>query len=183
MDFKTYLELFDDILNGSAQASPYDQQSYLDYTELNRSRMKRWLKNGNLLPEAIEAVQKIGVEQHWILITEPWCGDASHSVPFIVRLAEINPLITLEIQLRDSGSEIDNYLTNGGRAIPYLIIRNTHGEDLAVWGPRPKACQEFYYEMRNSDMPAGEQKIALQNWYNKDRGETIQLELIEKMEN
>ena len=178
MDFKTYLELFDAILTNNEQQSPYDNPAYITYTELNRSRMKRWLKTGELLPDLIQLIKSMQAEQRWVLITEPWCGDASHSVPFIARLAEINPLITLDIRLRDSGTEIDRYLTNGSRAIPYLIIRNLQNEDLATWGPRPKACQELFYNLRNSDLPAEERKIALQNWYNTDQGESLQQELL-----
>jgi hypothetical protein len=181
MDFNTYQELFDLILQQNKAESPYDKPNFIQYTELNRSRMKRWLKSGKLLPELVALIGNIQTEQHWVLITEPWCGDAAHSVPFIARLAEINPLIRLEIQLRDSGSEIDNYLTHGGRAIPYLIIRNTRGEDLATWGPRPKACQELVYSLRNAEVPSDERKIKLQNWYNADKGQSLQRELLGKL--
>lgn len=181
MDFKTYQELFDLILQQNEQESPYDKPGFVGYTALNRSRMKRWLKTGELLPELVALIRNTEGEQQWILITEPWCGDAAHSVPFIARLAEVSPLITLEIQLRDSGSEIDAYLTNGSRSIPYLIIRNARGEDLATWGPRPNACQELFYSLRNAEVPSDELKIKLQDWYNADRGKSLQWELLEKL--
>lgn len=180
MNYNTYTELFHAIIMGSIKITPYDNSNYVDYTKLNASRQNRWMKTGVLTSELISTIQQIKEDQHWLLITEPWCGDASHSVPFIVKLAELNSKIKLEIQLRDSEeSEIDNYLTNGGKSIPILVARNAQNEDLFFWGPRPKACQEIFLEMKNNNLPFEEQKIILQNWYNHDKGVSIQKELTE----
>ena len=179
MNFEAYRELFDTILSGKEQASPYNDPAYLQYTELNRSRMNRWLKQGQLRPSLVEFLEKNDQPQQWVLITEPWCGDAAHSVPFLARLAQISPLVKLEIQLRDSGSEIDRYLTNGGRAIPYLIIRDPEGKDLATWGPRPKACQDLFHRLKTEEVASDERKIQIQNWYNEDKGQSLQRELYE----
>jgi hypothetical protein len=182
MDFNTYSELFKEILDGSNTTAPYDDAHYVEYTKLNASRQHRWMKTGVLSQELINTIEKIKDEQHWVLITEPWCGDASHNVPFIAKMAELNPNIKLEIQLRDSeNSEIDNYLTNGGKSIPILVVRNAKNEDLFVWGPRPAACQEIFQEMKNNNLPFEEQKVILQNWYNHDKGVSIQAELNEQI--
>jgi hypothetical protein len=178
MNILAYQHLFEEIINNPTPNEPYSNSDYMNYTKLNQSRSNRWMKNGQIHPEAKTQIEALTSPQHWVLITEPWCGDAAHNVPFIAKLAELNPLITLEIQLRDSDSEIDNYLTNGGKAIPKLIIRSETGEDLAVWGPRPEACQTMFLELKASGKTFEEQKIELQNWYNADKGESIQRELM-----
>ena len=112
------------------------------------------------------------------MITEPWCGDASHIVPFIQMMAELNPLIHVDYELRDAEpNRINEYLTNGSKAIPKLIIRNGEGKDLATWGPRPAECQVLYKELHESKAPFEEVKIALQNWYNEHNGVEIQQEI------
>lgn len=180
MSFAEYQKIFDEILTGNNTNAPYDDEHFLDYTKLNATRMNRWMKHGVLLPETISTIQSIDENQQWILITEPWCGDAAHNVPFIVKMTELNPKIHLEIQLRDSeDSEIDNYLTNGGKSIPKLIIRNEHGIDLHVWGPRPSQCQELFIELKISNADFDQQKIALQNWYNLDKGVSLQREIVD----
>lgn len=179
MDFKSYQSLFEKILSGEIKETPYNNPVYITYTQLNQSRMKRWLKSGKLNTGLITLIEQISEQQNWVLITEPWCGDASHTVPFIVRLAEINPLICLEIQLRDTHSEIESYLTNAARSIPKLIIRDKEGKDLGIWGPRPKACQELFFDLKNSSKTKEEQKIELQKWYNEDQGASLQEELLE----
>jgi hypothetical protein len=182
MDFNTYSELFKEILDGNNTTAPYDDAHFVEYVKLNASRQHRWIKTGVLSQELTNTIEKIKDEQHWVLITEPWCGDASHSVPFIAKMAELNPNIKLEIQLRDSdNSEINNYLTNSGKAIPILVVRNSKNEDLFVWGPRPAPCQQIFLEMKKKDLTLEEQKVVLQNWYNNDKGVSIQVELNEQI--
>ena len=178
MTFKDYQQTFDEVLAGNIIHSPYDDPHFLEYTKLNFSRQNRWLKKGEILPESRAAVNSISKKQTWVIITEPWCGDAAHCVPFIVKLAELNPLITLEIQLRDSeNSEIENYLTNGVKSIPSLIIRDGNNTDLFVWGPRPEPAAILFLESKAQQLSVVDQKVALQNWYNKDIGHTIQKEI------
>ncbi|MDR0801394.1 thioredoxin family protein [Fluviicola sp.] len=178
MTFQTYTELFEHILHASDHQVPYNDKEYFDYTKLNWSRMNRWLKKGVLLPQVQEKIKQISEPQNWILITEPWCGDAAHIVPFIKMLADLNPLIHLNLELRDAEPfRIQNYLTNGGKAIPKLVIQNVAGEDLAVWGPRPAGCEDLFREMKQNQMPFEEVKIHLQNWYNERCGVDIQKEI------
>jgi len=182
LTFAQYKQQFDEVLNGNSSDPVYKSVDFIQYTKLNASRMKRWEKTGSILPEAQEFLKSIQLPQTWILITEPWCGDAAHIVPFVQKLAELNPLITLTIQNRDSGSEIDNYLTNGGKSIPILVVRDNDGKDLFVWGPRPQEAQELFLKSKNDPkLNAADQKEILQNWYNKDGGKIIQEEIVERL--
>jgi hypothetical protein len=178
MNFTSYHKLFEEILNSEKQQAPYDKADYLNYTKLNFSRTSRWLKQTEIKDEIKHFFGTIKQVQNWVLITEPWCGDAAHSVPFIYLLSQLSDKIKLKIQLRDFGSEIENYLTNGGKSIPILIIRNEENQDLAVWGPRPAKCQELFLEMKTKELDFEQQKIELQNWYNMDKGQSIIEELI-----
>lgn len=181
MDFKNYLNLFNEILSGKISDSPYQEEKYIAYTKLNQARMNRWEKKALLNPILVQKINEINEKQYWIIISEPWCGDAAHSLPFIHKLAELNPKITLEIQLRDTNSEIQSYLTNKTLSIPILIIRNEKREDLLVWGPRPSICQNLFLDLKKSDLSPERQKEILQQWYNQDKGQTLQSDLLEKM--
>lgn len=177
MDFKEYITHFEGIIANDSPAEPYNDPDFMEYAKLNWSRMNRWLKNGAVSDEASQKIKNITDKQKWVLITEPWCGDAAHSVPFIAKMAEQNPHIELEIQLRDSGSEIDSYLTNGGKSIPKLIIRDTAGNDLNVWGPRPSSCQDIYNKSKAEGLEMDDLKVTLQKWYNEDKGKVVQQEI------
>jgi hypothetical protein len=179
MNWSTYFSYFESIVKGESKPEPYNDADFFNYTKLNLTRTKRWLKKGELNPELKDRIEQISEKQNWVLITEPWCGDAAHSVPFIYLLSELNPNITLNIQLRDTDSEIDNYLTDGNKSIPILIIRDEKGEDLAVWNSRPKKCQEYFLNMKREEMPIVEIKTRIQEWYNHDAGFEIQNEILE----
>jgi hypothetical protein len=178
MDFRNYLNLFDEILTADKPAAPYNTAAYFNYAELNNKRQERWHKKGKLLPETIDAFSKINQNLNWVLITEPWCGDAAHSGPFIGKMAEASKKINLQVQLRDGDSEIENYLTNGSKSIPVLIVRDENGKDLFRWGPRPSAAQEIHLNNQVSDKTEESKKVELQKWYNADKGVCIQHEIV-----
>jgi hypothetical protein len=178
MDFKTYISQFDEILTATDHKTPYNDPHFLEYAKLSYSRTKRWLKSDAINPELVALIKSIKNPQKWVLILEHWCADASNIAPFIYLFSELNPLITLEIQLRDSNSEISNYLTNGSKSIPIFIVRNANNEDLFHWGSRPAKCQEFFLEMKKTEDRLDELKKLIQIWYNDDKGVSLQEELL-----
>lgn len=179
MKFQQYKELFEQILNSPMPEAPYNDEHYMNYTKLNWSRMNRWLKTIHLTEEQKSKISSIEEPQNWIVITEPWCGDAAHIVPFIYLIAAENSNIHLDFVLRDEGNGlIDNYLTNGSKSIPKLIIRNQEGQDLSVWGPRPEKTRLFLEELKAKELSFEDLKIELQNWYNTDKGNEILSEIL-----
>ena len=172
-----YSEYVDIILNSENPPEPYNDAEYKQYALMNRERSNRWLKTFQPLPETLEAIESISEPQEWVLITEPWCGDAAHVNPIVYLLSELSDKINLTIQLRDTDSEIESYLTNGTKSIPILIIRNSEGKDLAVWGPRPKGAQALFNELKSQGVGKEDYILALQKWYNADKTIGIQQEI------
>ncbi len=157
-------------------------EAMLHYSKMNVKRLERWLSKGELQEETKSVISQITEKQNWIVITEAWCGDAAHSLGFISKIADLNSNISLEWRLRDENLDlIDKYLTNGGRSIPKLIVRDESGKDLFDWGPRPKHIQEQYLALKDNEVPYEEINIELQKLYNKDKGVTLQKELIAKI--
>lgn len=182
MTYQQYTDLFEDILQDEHPDAPYDNPNYIKYVRLNHSRMNRWMKRMELDEALANALRNYRLKQHWIIITEPWCGDAAHSLPFLVRLAEQSAAITYELQLRDSEPYlINNYLTNGGKSIPKLIARDEDGADLFTWGPRPEPAQQLWKELKTSGADFETINHQLQNWYNNDKGQTLQKEMLKEL--
>ena len=182
MNFAAYSAYFEHILHTpiDSQKAPYNNADYLDYTKLNFSRMNRWFKKGELAIDLLQTVAAIDAPQQWIVITEPWCGDAAHNVPFIEMVAATTPLITVSYVLRDTPPFlIEEYLTNGTKSIPKLIIRDGQGKDLVTWGPRPANCQLMYAALLKKQADFDTVKVEIQNWYNGNKGVELQQELRE----
>ena len=179
MTWNEYTSLFETILNSENNDAPYNNPEYINYVKMNQSRTNRWLKADILNDELVKKIEAIDSPQEWIVIAEPWCGDAAHNVTVIAMLSKKNPVIDFRIELRDNGKNlIDSYLTNGGKSIPKLIVRNEKGDDLYTWGPRPEECQQIMIEHKKTNLPVLEKHKRIQTWYSKDKCASIQEELL-----
>ena len=183
MTFNEYLAYTARILSGEIEVAPYNDPAYFEYTKLNMTRMKRWLKTAELEEETIKLVKYIRRRQHWTVISEPWCGDAAHILPFLYLMSELNKKVTLKIELRDSEPyRIEKYLTNGtSKSIPILIVQNGEREEFFTWGPRPTGAKELLLDLNSKNASSETVKKELQQWYNDDKGLEIQREIVEKL--
>lgn len=179
MTFQDYLDYFEQLLQNPQDYELYQDEEYLNYTKMNWARMNRWLKRFEPTNEVKSVINGIAEDQHWIVITEPWCGDAAHSVAQLYQMVKNNPHIDFEIQLRDgSANLIDDYLTNDAKSIPKLIIRNDVGHDKFIWGPRPAALQVLFDSLKAEGKSLADIKEQIQKWYNEDKGMALQQEII-----
>lgn len=181
---KEYLDKITQLLAENKTTGNDHSEEMLHYTKMNLSRMKRWESKGEILEETKNAIKNICEKQEWIVLTEAWCGDAAHSISFISKMAALNPKINFKIKLRDENLDlIDQYLTNGGRSIPKLIVRDENGKDVFNWGPRPAKIQSKYLEMKANNETYEQISLETQKMYNDDKGVTIQKEIIAKLNN
>ena len=138
--------------------------------------MKRWDKTVKISESAEERLSNFHGDVTWLVITESWCGDAAHVIPVLNKLADRNAGIDLKLVFRDENPELmDQFLTNGGRAIAKLImIDNTSGEVLDTFGPRPSEATKLVndYKAEHGTLTP-EFKEDLQIWYNRNKGQNI----------
>ena len=175
---KDYLAYVKNLVAQEKSSGEDQSQTMVYYTQLSARRMQRWDKKGELLDETKALIQAIDSPQKWVVLTESWCGDAAHAYMFLQKMADLNPNISLEWKLRDENLELmDQYLTNGGRSIPKLIVYDQNGNELFNWGPRPKHIQEKFLELKESGTPYSEISVELQKMYNKDKGQSMQQEI------
>lgn len=107
------------------------------------------------VPEDKKFFQKLAKKNlRVIVLTEDWCGDAMLNIPILFRLTE-QANIPVKLLLRDQNLELmDQYLTNGkSRSIPIFIFLDENGNEVAKWGPRAEAVQQYVDESR-SNLPA-----------------------------
>lgn len=181
IDYATYLALVHELVSEGKTTGPNQQQDLIDYTKLNLQRMERIYKTTEVMPELVSALKKITAPQTWLVITEAWCGDAAQNIPLLAKLAAIHPYIQLKLVMRDENLElIDQFLTNGGRAIPILLVIDEKQQLIFKWGPRPAKAQAMVAAYKqNPTVSFDEFKVQLQLWYNKDKTHEQQKELVE----
>jgi hypothetical protein len=125
-----------------------------------------------------------GPAETWLVITEAWCGDAAHNLPFMAKMADLMQQVSLRIVLRDENLELmDLFLTNGARSIPKLIRLDENLEVIGTWGPRPATLQAMVMENKKSQAYTyAEFSEVVQTWYNKNKGQEIEQEFIALLE-
>jgi hypothetical protein len=154
----------------------------LKYSELNETRMNRLEKTIQITPETKTKLQNLDKKYIWLVLSEGWCGDAAQIVPVIDKLAKVSENIELRIALRDDNNALmQHFLTNGGKAIPKLIVLDAESSEiLADWGPRPSGARQLILNYKAAHGVVDETaKIELQKWYLHDKGISIQNEIVE----
>ena len=160
-------------------------EDLLKYSELNETRMNRLEKTIEITDEVKNKLQNLDKKYIWLVLSEGWCGDAAQIVPVIHKMAEATDKVELKIALRDDNDALmQHFLTNGGKAIPKLIVLDAETLDVVLdWGPRPHGAKQLILDYKAThgvvDEPA---KIELQKWYLHDKGISIQNEIVEMHE-
>jgi hypothetical protein len=180
LNYAEYRKLVEQLLSVNKTTGSNQSDEMLGYTRLNVQRMNKWDKITVINTELESVVKNNNASQNWLILVEAWCGDAAQNLPAINKLAGLNSNIELRILLRDENLEImDEYLTNGGRSIPKLIIMDQEFDELGTWGPRPEPVQQIYDQFKRDNTFTHDQfSISAHSWYGKDRNKTIQDELL-----
>lgn len=181
--YDTYISLIKELLAQGKTTGNTQSEKYIAYTQLNISRMERIAKT--YTPDVVlkEKLKNISSPQQWIVITEAWCGDSAQIVPIIYKMQLCNQQnINLKLFLRDDNPTLMNqYLTNGSMSIPKWIVRDENHQDIFVWGPRPQPAVAIYETWKKSAF-AHDKEIfekELHGWYAKDKGKSIEWEVLQ----
>jgi len=185
--YSEYRKLVTDLLSDEKSTGNEQSESLTNYSKLNEARMNRLDKTIKISEETSSKLQKLDHPYIWLVISEGWCGDAAQILPIINKMAlESDKKIDLRIVLRDENDDLmKQYLTNGGRAIPKLIvICKEAGIVRADWGPRPKGAIDLMANYKKEFGVIDDKiKTDLQLWYLADKGIAVQDELMKVMEN
>ena len=177
ISFEEYLEIGKQRL-----ANPASQQEidYKHYYELGLQRIDRTLKKYVLDEEQLKELDSKNFDGKILIISEAWCGDASATVPALVKFFEGKNEV--KIFLRDSDTSLINqFLTNGTQSIPKVIILDKDFNVKNSWGPRPKFGHELL--LKHKANPEGYPKELfyndLQVYYSRNRGKDAIQEILE----
>jgi thioredoxin-like negative regulator of GroEL len=183
MDYAQYNLLFKQLVE-EGRTTGEETQEKIDYTKLNFSRTKRLDKTAKISEEAMEVFKNISEKQTWLVISEPWCGDAAQTLPFLNKIAQFSENIDLKIVLRDENPELMNqFLTNGSQSIPIVIMLDEDFNVINTFGPRSKAATKLVTDYLVQHGKVDETlKEMLQNWYNNDKGVSVVEDVLEMLE-
>lgn len=174
----SYQDYIKETENRLSNPSDYDKE-YEQYYQLGLQRMNRMYEKYTPNPEQQESLESKKFKGKILIISEPWCGDASQVIPVVEKFFEHNDV---RISYRDQEpSLIDDFLTGGAKSIPVVIFLSDEFEVIGTWGPRPKHGIELLQRYKSDPENFSKEQfyVALQTYYAKNRGlDTIE-ELLE----
>jgi thioredoxin family protein len=131
---------------------------------------------------AVTQAAALGRRFRFVAIAEDWCGDASSTIPVVVRFAEATGN-EVRVLRRDEHPEVmDRYLSPAGaRAIPVVVVLTDAMEEVGHWGSRPAELQAFVTAQRQQGLRTKEYFPDVRRWYAKDRGESTLREILAVM--
>ncbi len=179
--YEAYESLINALLDEGKSTGEKQSPKRTEVSRLNMHRMARVHKTTKL-SEELAAAAKVAAPQYWMVITEGWCGDSAHVIPVFDLVAKASDgRIQLGMILRDENLNImDQYLVNGGRSIPRLVVfESDTGVEIGTWGPRPAPVQQMMADFKANPDETRDIQIEMQQWYNSDKSRTLQQELLE----
>jgi hypothetical protein len=182
--YQEYRKLVSDLVAEGKSTGPNQTEDLTHYSMLNVKRMDRLDKKIELSEATKLRLQKLDKKQLWLVLTEGWCGDAAQNLPIIEKMAKQSSHIELRLILRDENPEVMNlFLTNGAQAIPKLISFDEELNVLFTWGARPSIATQMVtdYKAKHGKLDP-EFKKNLQVWYNKDKGQNVQSDVVTLIE-
>ncbi len=182
--YEEYRDLVSSLVKQGKTTGHDQSEAMIHYTELNEARLHRLDKTIQVTDEVASFLKSNKRPYIWLVISEGWCGDAAQILPIINKMALVNSTIDLRIVLRDDNDELMNqFLTNGTKSIPKLIIIDKEtGTVLNHFGPRPAGAKQLILDYKAQHGVVDETaKIELQKWYLADKGVTTQNEIIALM--
>jgi len=157
----------------------YTQLLDEDQTNLH----KLYERRAEINEAAVEAIRASG-PHNILVVTEPWCGDSLAIFPVVAKLFTAAGCEIRIIRRDEQTDLIDQYLTNGGRAIPMVIVLDEEFNERFHWGPRPKQAQSIVTEHKAA-IAAGEIEKAeihkkVRAFYARDHGKATVSELVKE---
>lgn len=182
MTYAEYRNLVVNLVDEKSTTGHDKSEAMVEYTQLNDRRMRRWDKTAKVSENLKSEIEQFNQKVTWLVISESWCGDAAHVMPIINKVAELNENIEYRIVLRDDNEDLmDQFLTNGGRSIPKLIMLDSKTNTvLGTFGPRPIVATNLVqaYKAKHGAITP-EIKEELQRWYNLDKGQSTVEDLVQ----
>lgn len=160
-------------------------EDFKEYYRLGLQRMERTTKQFEVLPADLDRLKDSEFDGKILIISEPWCGDASSTVPATYLFFKMGG-VPVGIFLRDQDQTlIDAYQTNGTQSIPKILVLNTENEVVATWGPRTVYGTSLLarYKQNPEAYPKTEFYNDLQVYYARNKGKDVIEEILKVIEN
>lgn len=180
ISFEEYFKKTEEVIQKNEAELTEEEKEKLEYYKLGVQRMSRMMKVYKPNEEQLQKLAEKNFKGKFLVITEGWCGDAGQSVPAVCLFFEGKNEV--KIVYRDQNPDlIDQFLTNGTRSIPIVVILDENDKVIAHWGPRPAYGIELLKKHKENPETYPKEQFYndIQVYYAKNRGVDVIDEILE----
>jgi hypothetical protein len=158
--------------------------TFARFVEDAKSQREVWLKNASrtdIPPDAVNRLKHVRDGLRVLMVTEDWCVDSVHTVPYLANLATAAG-VEVRIIGRAAGEPIMSaHRTRDGRPVTPTVVLLRNNRDIGAWVERPASLQQWFFAMATDPVSARlfAQRAA---WYDEDRGRTTIAEFVALVE-
>lgn len=128
---------------------------------------------------AVERAREWAGAVRLLIVNEDWCWDAANILPVLAKMSDEAGGPEIRVVKRDEHPEVmDQYLTDGKRSIPIVIVLDGDFNELGSWGPRPRQIQAWAVAHKRR-LPKDQFYRELKRRYGRDRGHSTLKEVLE----
>jgi hypothetical protein len=160
----------------------YDRgRSYPEFLDATKARRETWLDNtrdATVEAALLARARAIPGPYRLLVVAEDWCGDSANTIPYIARLVDSLPQLSLRIvNSRDGRFVMERYRTPDGRAAtPTVVLLDGAGEPVGCFVERPAALREA---LTNRNKP---REDIIAEWRRADSGRSTVGEIVTMLE-
>lgn len=180
VSFDKYVVNTEKIASLDSDSLSPEEKSMQAHYQMGSRRMNRIRKSYQPDESLIKKWEKSNFDGKILIISEGWCADASMIVPVVGLFFKDKNEV--RVVYRDENPElIDMFLTNGGRAIPIILILDKDENVIGHWGPRPAYGKELLRRHKENpeEYPKDRFHSDVQVYYTKNKGFDIINEILE----
>jgi hypothetical protein len=174
----------------SAWSAIYAQaQPFPEFLEASRNRLPEWYRVVDavtIADSSLARARAVGGQWRLLVVAADTCGDSLRQVPYVARLAELVPGLSLRIATPSIGAAVQeaHRSLDGRRATPTYLLLDDRGDARGCIVELPRPLRESLHARRTegtreSNRALAESALA---WYTADRGASIVHEVVELLE-
>lgn len=120
--------------------------TYDEYLEMAETEQLEFInklnEESNLIENNLEKIRRMDTYKHIVVFAEPHCRDVAKTVPFLLKLSDLNNKISVKF-LRKKGNEKLLEKLTGEVKIPTILILDNLGEVERKYVEFPKGVKEI----------------------------------------
>lgn len=155
---------------------------FVEDAERQREHWQAVVRRASIAPDALRRVRTLHGAWHLLVLTEDWCGDGIHTLPFLARLSQLALNLDLRVLRRDRHPALmDEHKSGHARAIPVVMILDDEFVERGWWASRPSELQALM-DGPWRRLPPRERELVKRRWQARDRGTSALEEIIALLE-